>query len=118
MNKEIEVGEFIRTEDGMIRKISNANGSKNICGTLYGYLENGEEQYILESKITKHSPNILKVLGNGDLVNGKYIVADIHSYGFYYFEDGGVSQNQIYVGDIKTVITKEQMEKIMYRVEE
>lgn len=115
MNEKIKTNEYIRTANGNIFQVKRTGDKKVYTKET---TEDGRMYGVFKECITKHSPNILKVLGNGDLVNGKYIVADIHSYGFYYFEDGGVSQNQIYVGDIKTVITKEQMEKIMYRVEE
>lgn len=123
MNDEIKVGEYIRNK-GFIAKVVYKDDDCIECDDYINInaLEYEESIFIfkhdLEECEIKHSPNIIELIEVGDLVNGKYIVADIHSYGFYYLEDGGASQNQIDVSDIKTIVTKEQIEKIMYRVGE
>lgn len=119
MNDEIKVNDYIRTNDGIKQIIKiNTGADKTYSGEFILDRKYKNSKSISRKNIIKSNPNILKVLENGDLVNNKYIVVDIHSYGFYYLEDGGISQNQIDVGDIETIVTKEQFEKRMYRVEE
>ena len=112
MNNEIAVGDYVRAINGKIFIVERIEDGFVIAqDEEYGF------SYVLTKEdIVKHNSNILKVLACGDLVNGRYVVADIHSYGFYYFEDGGVSQNQFDAGDIKTVATREQLEDISYLV--
>lgn len=114
MKNKIIAGEFVRAINGQIFRVERIDDGYAIAQELneaYGF------SYVLAKEdIVKHGSNILKVLANGDLVNGRYVVADIHSYGFYFFEDGGVSQNQFDAGDIETVVTREQLESISYPV--
>lgn len=114
MKNKVAVGEYARAINGQIFRIERIEDGFAIARELN---EAYDFTYVLAKEdITKHGSNILKILANGDLVNGKYVVADIHSYGFYYFEDGGVSQNQFDAGDIDTVVTREQLESISYLV--
>lgn len=105
MKDEIEVGEYVRDEKGFITKIDSDFVLENI------------ERFIEGHKIIKHSKNIIDLLDVGDYVNGTRIYEMgqtenkekwIHSInGFLYFNK-----------DIESIVTKEQMASIEYRVED
>ena len=119
---EIEVGEYIRTKDG-IRKIVEINDGK--YKTIFGkYIL--DRSYIgsvsvAEKNILKHSFNIIDLIEVGDYVNGNKINC------FKIFNNISGEQclniNYIYtnsliipVKDIKSIVTKEQFESIKYEV--
>lgn len=106
MENEIKVGEFIRTKLGDIKKITE--GFEFI---IKRYNES-------DNKIVKHSPNLIDIIECGDYVNG-HLVIDIPRDG-----SGAVYLEQITKGaliptlkeDIQTIVTKEMMESISYKV--
>ena len=63
MNNEIEVGEWIRTEDGQISK-NNSNYNWDL-----------KETYMNDSPVIKHSKNKIDLVENGDYVNGWKVLA-------------------------------------------
>lgn len=127
MNDEIEVGDYIRTDDGYIAKVIKKD--KRGCFNCDSVVENyhGDEFDFFEKGdiyIEKHSPNIIDLIEVGDYVNGhlvvmidtsifnnnvKFIDCEIGTY-------DGISS--FLENEIETIVTKEQFEKIMYRVEE
>lgn len=128
---EIQVGEYIRTEDG-IKKIVKINEGK--LSTYYG-------KYICEPKyknsssisiknIIKHSFDLKELVKKGDFVNG-YEVDDFDGYdeeGNYFEKDLGIpiyddanmdciiEYRPIRLMKIRSIVTKEQFETMEYEV--
>lgn len=124
---EIKEGEYIRTSQGYIAKVEDIveNVIKVImcdsniyCDYEIAPVLVGEEQIKL---ITKHSFNIIDLIELGDYVNGHKVIE------FFYGEDDNemymtleapFNERAIYVSekDIKTIVTKEQFNSVMYKV--
>ena len=64
MKDKIEIGEYIRTIDGYIRKIDNINTGRKI--TIYGEhildIPYKNSQSVAKNKIVKHSKNIIDLI--------------------------------------------------------
>lgn len=101
---EIEVGEYVRTDNG---KIIKADDKEWIELLLAGHSVFG--------RAYKHSPNIIDLIEVGDYVNG-YSVVGKGKNGDVIINDGGF--HSIWLVDIKSIVTKEQFESIEYKVEE
>lgn len=121
MNDEIKVGDYIRTDDGYIAKVLEIDekGGYDCDGIIQNsYGDELDFYFDGEIDITKHSPNIIDLIEVGDYVNRHLVVekADSHICIENIDEDDGGE----YVSEkgIKAILTKEQFEKVMYRVEE
>ena len=112
---KLEVGMYVRTNDGYINKIIKVN-QFNVL--VYGRDLFGEELDIPNNEITKVSYNIIDILEVGDYVNGSpiclfktdekdriWIYTD-SNYKYGYLEN-----------EIKSIVTKEQFESIKYSLE-
>lgn len=124
---EIEIGEYVRTKDGYIAKAVERdttnwlffdNSIMEICGDRFITLNPLEQKEI----VVAHSKNIIDLLEEGDFVNG-YKVIEIGEYEpigdvlqKYLKIDCSKLFNVIYEKDIKTILTKEQMEANQYVV--
>lgn len=110
--KLLQVGEFIRTDKGLIFQIDEENKNLVILKFL-------DAKY---GKITKHSFSLRDLIEEGDIINkqrvywedevGELVVecsSDIN--GFQTFED-----IEIYDDGIETLLTKEQYEENCYTV--
>ena len=77
------------------------------------HLENHKWQST--KNIVKHSKNIIDLIEEGDYVNGKY-VEKIEQYksGKSIIALIGIIENE----DIKSIVTKEQIKQIEYRIKE
>ena len=119
MENEIKVNEFIRTKYGEIAKVIEYKDEIVLDKEIkfYGMYR----WYICEDEIdfiVKHSPNLIDLIQCGDYVNG-HLVIDIPGD-----ESGAVYLEQITKGaliptlkeDIRTIVTKEMMESISYKV--
>lgn len=111
MEDKIEVGEYIRTKNGVIDKVD----------ALYGMIENTvhlENQKWFDIKnIVKHSKQLIYLIRCGDFVNGMEIlhIEDNKLYVEWnseFEEFTGFLENK----DIKTILTKEQFEANCYKV--
>ncbi len=139
---EIEIGDYVRNEDGYIWQIKETKDLDNIfidedekVKEIAGETVFGDDVIV---EITKHSKNIIDLVEVGDYVNGCY-VEDIFEKGKKIFNtvpqsDKGILKNRelcickphSYGGidwirkeeDIKTIVTHEQMASIEYKVEE
>ena len=106
---KLEVGMYVRTNDGYINKIKKVN-QFNVL--VYGRDLFGEELNIPNNEITKASYNIIDILEVGDYVNGWKVL---------YWTDGtkivddGYATNLDKI-DIKSIVTHEQMEQMAYKV--
>ncbi len=132
MEQKIEVGEYIRTEDGAIGKVKRIETElEEIDGInkwhkWYVFDKNIEEIHINESYIKKHSFNIIDLIEEGDVIvlrdNKKYEVLKISwskSKGNHIHiinslrMQGGVD---IFAYDIKSIVTKEQFKNVEYKI--
>lgn len=110
---KLEVGQFVRTNDGYINKIKKVN-QFNVL--VYGRDLFGEELNIPNNEITKASYNIIDLIEKNDYINGSWVneIVDgkpIHEdYDDPFYSFGWEND------DIKTVITHEQMEQMAYKV--
>ena len=119
---KIEVGEYVRTKDGIIDQViidykgkcnnSNCNGKHVSC----------EINYYDEDDIIKHSKNIIDLIEVGDYVNGHLVKAVYLDGCTKYIKLDNAYENgegiRTYSEDIKSILTKEQMASIEYKVEE
>ena len=125
---EIKVGEYVRTIDGYIRKVTQVNEKGTYQARAFGKYETDVDyknsKCISEKKITKHSSNIIDLIEVGDYVNG-YKVVDIMEdmkTGELHLEMTADYTNQeigdctIYNKNIKTIVTHEQMREMEYKV--
>ena len=118
----IEVGEYVRTKNGVIDKVQNYSYSENIwhcengmcideCNCIGTHLED----------IVKHSKNIIDLIEVEDYVNGYKIIAINYKENYITiqnineFDENGIKVLQ--EDEIKTILTREQMEANCYTVE-
>ena len=109
---KLEVGQFVRTKDGIIDKVIidyNGHCASPNCECKH---VSCAKNYYDEDKIVKASYNIIDILEVGDYVNGWKVL---------YWTDGtkivddGYATNLDKI-DIKSIVTHEQMEQIEYKV--
>lgn len=120
MEKEIKVGDYIRTLNGCIAKVLDIRHKHKFitrCGrpsiTPERYFIDNEKKYSISKPYVKiYNKDILKVLEVGDIVNG-YQVEDI-AKDYVECNDGGMDFRR---EDIKTIMTKEEYERNCYKLE-
>ena len=118
MNDEIKVGEYVKLKGGYIGRIVNINDYRPPEQTYaISGISPEDVVFVGEGDIVYSSPNIIDLIEIGDYVNGRLVkrIGDYETFKRIDFEE---YEDYIYEYDIKTIVTKEQMEKIMYRVEE
>ena len=115
MEDKIEVGEYVRTDKGYIRK--------EVTQVFLDMMQEGKSSF---GKPLKHSKNIIDLIEEGDYVNGSEVIT---VYG--YDEDGNdkdglgiceVDDDYAYYSyleniEIKSIVTKEQFNSVKYEVE-
>ena len=130
----IEVGEYVRTKNGIIDKViikyngkcNNPNCDKKHISCKYNYYD--------EKDIVKHSKNIIDLIEVGDIVNGYKIleIADsIYESSkriLIYKNEKEKYERWIYIqqyngkihtqDDIQLILTHEQFERDCYRLED
>lgn len=104
---EIEVGEYVRTNKGNITKMSSEEFIKIM-------LENKS----IFGKALKHSKNIIDLVEVGDIVHIKDVLHEDITY--IWSEDYLKALKEDIQNGIKlvSILTKEQMQSIEYKVEE
>ena len=120
---KLEAGQFVRTKDGEIHKIKSINDE-------YIEYENGFGiPYELKEYIVKVSYNIIDILEVGDYVNGSEVLDFEYKVikGTDNFTNFAVVTENCYLENtdswiieknIKSIVTKEQMEQMAYKVGE
>ena len=121
--KEIEIGEYVRTNQGIIFTYD-----QNFAQDL----QMQDMSFYNDGKIIKHSKNIMELIQEGDLIKFEYnndiYIEEVIRFdiGYVYFlevcfspEDGigydlCISNKDIV---IKSIVTKEQFESVAYTVE-
>lgn len=132
---KLEVGKWCRTKKGTIFKIIGGNVDMWEIDIDYSYLSKCEnEDYnsyaynknnsLFEELVVKTSYNIIDILEVGDYVNGKYIIQVSKTFGLlfiettYYDEVSGEEKHKFIKKEkIKSIVTKEQFEKMSYGLE-
>ena len=108
--KEIEMGEYIRTRSGYINKVTNNDFF------MRRYLECSKDRLVDRDNVVKHSKLLSEVVEVGDYVNGKRIHKIDKGQNYCYLYYGNRKTFVDY--QIKTILTKEQYERNCYKVEE
>lgn len=127
MNKadrnEIEVGEYVRTKDGIIDKViieydgkcNNPNCSEKHISCKYNYYN--------EKDIVKHSKQLIDLIEVGDIVNGREVKHIAMFEGFpdypkliFVDETHLIPDDTCENDEIQTILTKEQFEANCYKV--
>lgn len=128
---KLEVGMYVRTLNGMIAKIIS---KKDVSGSLHReeivfILDNGNRLALHSKKVVKSSHNIIDLIKVGDYVNGEKVL-ETNCKWEYMDDDSDTGVNEVYDGlelqkgriyfeyEIETVVTKEQMEQMAYKVGE
>lgn len=114
--EEIEYEEFLRLENGKIVKYGEKTDTRVENDRYIDY--SGEYEW--ETRIVKHSKNIIDLIKAGDYVNGEK-VTNIDKYTNIYtieWEYGNVYTTEI-INDkfIKSIITKEQFAAVEYKLD-
>ena len=119
INKDIEVGDYVRTKDKILKIDSFEKDKRNngcVCFTT-GEIYTLE---LLKKIITKHSKNIIDLIEVGDFVNGNRVV-DKYLYAGEkpVLETVGIEYNAYCLseGDSREILTKEQYMQNCYTVE-
>ena len=104
---KIEVGEYVRTNTGLILKYDDENERAFIDNFLIC-------PQIIKERIIKHSKIISEVVEAGDYVNGKLIhkIDKGPNYCYLYYGKGKTFVDY----QIKTILTKEQYMANCYKV--
>ena len=128
----MKVGDYVRTNNGLIFKIVGGNEDNWELDIEYSKLEYSEDNWLelyryndnagwFIKENCKSSPNIIDLIEAGDYVNGKKVIDTFTDYIFDYSEDFKVirfSETDILhdVKHIKSIVTKEQFEQMSYKV--
>ena len=125
----MKVGDYVRSDKGIIAKITNINKTGSIVcdrNIYYGFNVVSNKRVLCDlSKIIKSSPNIIDLIEVGDYVNGRK-VSKINLDMTFNKEKSILCGDfdydcleTIYTNeDIKSILTKEQFESMEYRIGE
>lgn len=117
---KIEVGEYVRTKDGYIRKVKDIICKGYPIKKLEGYIVlDDEDRTILNPEEIRHSFNIIDLIEERDIVNESLIVyrGKVAS-GKEKLLVGNhiINGMSLEVASIKTILTHEQYEKYSYKL--
>lgn len=112
---EIKVGEYVRTKEGVIGKIT-----KVVTNSIFYVQFYDNEPWktdIEEAGIVKSSPNIIDLIEVGDYVNG-YLIDYIpdNEKAVYHDSSDCADVEKFENKDIETIVTKEQFKEMEYKV--
>lgn len=112
INMDIEVGDYVRSRNGSIGKVTKIEDDK--------YLYENKELITFIGNVVKHSKNIIDLIEVGDFVNGN-IVTDKYLFAgeMPVVETSGVETNAkcLCEKDIQLILTHEQYSQNCYTVE-
>ena len=113
---EVEVGEYVRTNYGIIDKIINKDDKNHFLDGEKGIIIDLEDRIGTPiSDIVKHSKILSEVVEVGDYVNGKRIHKIDKGKNYCYLYYGNCKTFVDY--QIKTILTKELYQSNCYTVE-
>jgi len=107
--EEIEVGEYVRSNLGTIGKVTKIDSNTNTK-----FLYEDKTLITIDKNVYKHSKNIIELIEVGDYVNGEFV--EEVSIGLDEFEITTTTEYLANENDIKSIVTKEQFEKIEYKL--
>ena len=111
---EIKVGEYVRTNNGIIGKYVKYRGWQDTIETNNKWIG-----FDIDKDIVKHSKDIIDLVQKGDYINGDKVVDRDNNSILTLTDSGQTCYRSIFESkDIKTVITKEQIKQIEYRIKE
>ena len=116
-------GEYCRTKSGFIAKLIEIDDD-GLCWFDGAITESGGETYNLLypdeiDEVRKHYKDIINLIEVGDYINGLKVIELEKTGGEVTWIDiGGLVDLITYNEDIKNIITKERMQKIIYEVKE
>ena len=123
MENKIKVGEYVRTNEGIIDKVDRYS-----IGSCVYHCKNGmcidecETVGIHISDIKKHSFNIIDLIEEGDYVNGIYVEKNngryLETLECCYQDSslGHIEYIKIFPSEIHSIVTKEQFKSAEYEV--
>ena len=120
---DIEVNEYVRTKNGYIIRVDENTNIFNL-GYKEQYIDMETTRYgfTCEEEIVKHSKQLIDLIEVGDYVNG-YRVINVINEGICpsgkcidIDSSKDSSECTLWEEDIKTILTKEQMEANCYKV--
>ena len=117
----IEVGEYVRTKDGIIAKVTDVLNEYCIdCDDDVFDLENAPMMEIpweyIEDYIVKHSKDLIDLIEIGDYANGYKVIAKTDD-GYIEILTEDIEQGELLEEqDIKTILTKELYKANCYTV--
>ena len=116
INMDIEVGDYVRTKSGKIKKVKTTVAQYYITDRL----NISDNNQFTKEDIVKHSKNIIDLIEVGDFVNGN-IVTDKYLFAgeMPVVETSGVETNAkcLCEKDIQLILTHEQYSQNCYTVE-
>jgi hypothetical protein len=120
---EIKIGEYVRTKDGRIEKVKEINkygvvtkhdnNDDTFSTEVNWYAESGRE--INKEDILEHSFKIIDLIEIGDYVNGKKVLEKIGNF-YLNVSSSSINDNRIFNNMIYTIVTKEQFERMGYKL--
>ena len=119
----MKVGDYVRSDRGIIAKITNINKTGSITcdrNIYFGFNVVSNKRVLCDlSKIIKSSPKIIDLIQIGDFVNyeqvnGGYVLNKNEDS----IDTWAILPNSLKNEDIKSVITREQMKSLEYKVKE
>lgn len=118
---KIKVGEYVRTKEGYLGKLIAINKQDYNYLVVDTKIEIRHDNYphtylyLKNENIKNHSKDIIKLIEVGDYVNGMQIDSiDLKERKL--FVAFGYDEIIIPENEIVTIVTKEQFEKVMYKV--
>ena len=116
---EIEVGEYVRTNNKGIKRIDRIDNNKTVNKYLYFTgiedFEGKEYKIIKTTEIVKHSKQLIDIIEVGDYVNGMEVL-DIYKWEPIEIRVNSRYTNFILVDEIETILTKESYMANCYKV--
>lgn len=114
--EEIEIGEYVRTNDGIIGKITDIDICEICEEETYIISLNYQGKILHQNNITKHSKNIIDLIEVGDYVNGKEVLQVYRNELRLNTENNVLCFIKEY--EIETILTYEQYENNAFKVVE
>lgn len=117
MENEIKVNDYVRLKDGTIAKVIEI---KNQDTDILNWYCLDNNMGTMDRSIVKHSPNLIDLIQCGDYVNGILVTGKEST--LLWTEIKGIDRSGYHIPisqygeNIKTVVTKEMMEFISYKV--
>lgn len=110
----IKIGDYVRTKSGIIGKVIDYMEAwdDDFCVEL----DSDNTRWYYSDAIAAWSSNVLKLLKTGDYVNGYYVFVTNDGVVNYFNIDRGQRWAIAHNIRIKDIVTKEQFEKISYKV--